>query len=75
MVKNALNSAPKVCSCGRRLSKPVCSPTDAYPYYNHEPKWHIECLCGIVWLWSFPNVYKKSHILPLGRAVLSIREV
>jgi hypothetical protein len=68
-MRTALTEAPKICTCGRKLKKPVYGSTDASPVYHYEPRWHIECLCGNVWIWAFPDIYRKSHILPLGRSL------
>lgn len=72
ILKTAITEAPKVCTCERKLGKPVCGPTEASPVYHHESKWHVACACGNVWIWGYlkdnqPG-YVKSHIWPLGRS-------
>ena len=73
-MKTAHNSAPIRCDCGRLLSKPSYWKT-----INHiggmlhsvleNDTWYISCECWRVYIWSFPNVWKRSHILELGRTM------
>lgn len=75
---DCLSLAPKKCLCGRKLDKPQYTTTDALPADYAErvwhtwssPQWNIKCKCWVVWVWRFPNVWKASHLLPLGRAAL-----
>lgn len=27
--------------------------------------WHRDCKCGCIVIWSYPNVWKRRHILPI----------
>lgn len=57
------------CDCGLKLKDAVYSETLAMSdsRFPKEKVHCIPCKCGIVWIWSFPNVWKRSHILELGR--------
>lgn len=63
--------APKVCvDCGSQLEKPrgkgklLMPRSRTYPQglvTNFATKIRIDCTCGACYLWSFPNVYRKTH--------------
>lgn len=63
-------SAPKQCACGRKLERPRYNKR-AYPkpanyvLEGTNESWLCSCSCGTVYVWSYPNVWKERHILPL----------
>ena len=75
-MKTATNSAPRRCDdCGGKMSKPQywrrqyanLSSVEHAGLAPHE--WYVDCPCGRVLIWSFPQVWKKSHVLELGRTM------
>jgi hypothetical protein len=68
MFKNALNSASTKCRCGKRLGKPQYGDAKWLPWEEQRGKvWYVPCSCGSILVWSFPDVWKQSHELELGR--------
>jgi hypothetical protein len=71
-------AAPKRCQCGRRLPVPQYGTIPELPLSygsslgRHTHVWHIRCTCGSILIWSYPNVYKQSHVLELGRTMAEI---
>jgi len=71
IMRNCHETAPKKCTCGRTLSKPVHGtiPT-AHTYYNsRDTGWYIECDCHLVHVWSWHHksngCWKIRSSLPL----------
>lgn len=68
----ATNQAPSHCvDCGRTLEKPkykyemLMKPMEGFPnglISSHNGQWRVDCECGVCYLWSHPNVYRKTHI-------------
>lgn len=56
----------QVCCCGQKLPKVQYGKCPVENVYK-EKVWFIECMCWTVWIWSWPEVWRKSHILELGR--------
>jgi len=71
-------AAPSHCRCGKHLDKPTYGKIPELPLTfgsalgRDSTVWHIRCLCGSILVWSYPNVYKQSHALPLGRTMAEI---
>jgi len=77
VMKTATNSNPKTCQdCKGKMSKPKYWKRQ-YDAKWREVKyagledgtWYIDCPCGNVLIWSYPNVWKKSHVLEIGRTM------
>ena len=77
--KNAENSAPKKCKCGRKLGKPQYGFPWSRPLLPSMPDvliseykapittkvWFIPCECGIRHVWSAPRNWIMRSNLPL----------
>jgi hypothetical protein len=48
--------------CGGKLGESEYKRSFFCVYDDH---WRIECQCGVYLRWSFPNVWKQFHFLPL----------
>ena len=67
----ATNCAPKVCEgCGNKLEKPkakgtlLIKPCKQFPQglvSSTDTQWRVDCKCGVCYLWSWPNIYIKTH--------------
>ena len=73
-IKTAQNSSPTVCDCGRKLYKPSYWRTDFHiggmlHSVLKNGEWYVNCVCWRVYIWCFPGVWKKSHILEIGRTL------
>lgn len=67
----ATNCAPKKCEdCGANLEKPKAKGKMLMPKSktfpgglvdSHNTTWRVDCKCGVCYIWSFPNIYIKTH--------------
>lgn len=73
--KDCYTEAPKMCQCGEKLPKPKFgNPYPNISIYDraNEKRWHIPCSCGSILIWSFPAIYKQSHVLELARSMNNV---
>jgi hypothetical protein len=60
-MKGDKNPPSRCDDCGKKLDKPSYQQVLG-PHY-------IKCTCGAVYIWSYPEIWRKSHVLPLWRFV------
>ena len=63
-LENASTLAPVKCmDCGAKLAKPVHGryfPELGYRWMNVQ--WHIPCVCGVTYVWSWDETYKNGGV-------------
>jgi hypothetical protein len=63
----------KCCDCGKKLPDAIYNGELIKPLYR-KPRFYqqftIECKCGVILVWSYPNVWKRYHEIPLWEGVV-----
>lgn len=66
----ATREAPKVCVCGKKLERaqpkgkllmPISKTFPRRLVQSFNCEWRIDCNCGVCFIWSYPNIWKRTH--------------
>jgi hypothetical protein len=64
---------PKKCpDCRAKLAQPQYVKYHDRRYGKSCERWQIECACGVILVWSFPQRWVRKHVLPLWEAMKTV---